>query len=122
MKLMQERTSDAATLPSRVDVEPVELRLWSLAVIVEVADDAIALAGDEEMRVVLRGAERDAGGESFDRYVCSTTDAAISGLMIESCTARNATLPIAPICGASATSAVLIVSTSCGGLPYRGTG
>jgi hypothetical protein len=36
-------------------------------------------------------------------YVCSTTDAAISGPMIESCTAENATLPIAAIAGASTT-------------------
>src|SRR5262245_794776 len=48
-------------------------------------------------------------------YVFSTTDAAASGPMMESCTAGNATLPIAAIPDASPTSAVLIVSTSAAG-------
>jgi hypothetical protein len=45
-------------------------------------------------------------------YVLSTTDAAASGPMMGSCTAGNATLPIAAIPGASPISAVLIVGTS----------
>src|SRR5262249_60875326 len=66
-QLTQECAADAASLAGRVNVDPVELWLGSLTVVVEVADDAPVLVRDQELRVARTRAGRDAGGERLDR-------------------------------------------------------
>src|SRR5262249_35001700 len=67
IQLMQERAADAAALAIGIDVDPVQLRLRPLAVVVQVARDLSIVVGDEEVRVDRPGAERDAGRQRLDR-------------------------------------------------------
>lgn len=78
MELVEEPAADSRALPVRIDVDPVELGLRAVAVVVQEAHDRTGLLGHEEVRVPCLRGSLDALAQSI-RSVGLLHDAADDG-------------------------------------------